>query len=268
MRQFMIFLCLFFVSYSIVLGGTRHPHTPDSRHLEYGKKFKCVAKLAGTYKDKKYYEASSVIIRPKVILTAAHVVSNSQECYVVLNDNRIYLNKIIIPKDFKEHAFGLNDIAIGFTSEDMKQDFYPELYTDRDEVGKVVSVAGFGVYGTFDTGATDVDVQRRAGSNVVDYIDQGLLICKPDDQNRTSLEFLIASGDSGGGLFIAKKIAGINSCVMASDKITNSSYTDESGHTRVSDHAEWIEKIIALETEGLDKELPSATIVLNTLQSK
>lgn len=268
MRQPIIFLCIFFVLNSIVLGGTRHPNTLDSKHIEYGRKFRCVAKLAGKYKDNQYYEASSVIIKPKVILTAAHVISNSQECYVVLDNNKIHLTKVIIPKDFDEKIFGLNDIAVGFTSEDMKQDFYPDLYKEKDEIGKTVSISGFGIYGTFDSGAIHMDTQRRAGSNIVDYIDKGLLICKPDDANRTSLEFLIASGDSGGGLFISQKLAGINSCVMASDKKTNSSYTDESGHTRVSDHAEWIEKIISIETSGLDNELPSATIVLNTLPSK
>jgi secreted trypsin-like serine protease len=55
------------------------------------------------------------------------------------------------------------------------------------------------------------------------------------------LEFLIASGDSGGGLFIDNKLAGIHSCVMTVGKNPQSKYGEESGHTRISNFIEWIE---------------------------
>jgi hypothetical protein len=58
------------------------------------------------------------------------------------------------------------------------------------------------------------------------------------------MEFLIASGDSGGGLFIDQKLAGINSCVMTTDGHTDSNHNDESGHTRISQHINWIESTI------------------------
>jgi len=58
------------------------------------------------------------------------------------------------------------------------------------------------------------------------------------------MEFLIASGDSGGGLFIDKKLAGITSCVMTTDGNTDSNYNDERGHTRISQHINWIESTI------------------------
>ena len=55
---------------------------------------------------------------------------------------------------------------------------------------------------------------------------------------------MISHGDSGGGLFIDNKLAGINSLVMSSDGKPDSSWTDESGHTRVSKFVSWIDKII------------------------
>ena len=54
------------------------------------------------------------------------------------------------------------------------------------------------------------------------------------------MEFLIASGDSGGGMFINGKLAGINSFVTAADGTTNSDYGDECCHTRISIFAKWI----------------------------
>jgi hypothetical protein len=70
---------------------------------------------------------------------------------------------------------------------------------------------------------------------------------------RTELEFLICSGDSGGGLFINKKLAGINSCVLAADKKPNSSYGDDAGHTRISKYVPWIKQKIEEKKRSLDK---------------
>jgi hypothetical protein len=264
MRQVLVLLLTIFVSICSASAGTMHPDVPDNKYVEYGKKFRCISRLIGRYKNNHQYAASAIIIRPKVILTAAHVIADSQECFAVLDGKKIPLRKIIMPSNFQENIFGYNDLAIGFTDQDFELDFYPELYSDRDEVGQISAICGFGIFGTFDTGSSKYDGQRRAGSNKIEHIDRGLLICTPSARDRTSLEFLISSGDSGGGLFINKKLAGINSCVMATDNVTDSSYTDESGHTRVSDHFDWIQQIIEIEANGLDTDLPSATIVLNS----
>ena len=62
--------------------------------------------------------------------------------------------------------------------------------------------------------------------------------------NHTELEFCAANGDSGGGLFIDNKLAGINSMVLAADKKTNSDYGDECTHTRISSYKSWIDSLI------------------------
>ena len=61
---------------------------------------------------------------------------------------------------------------------------------------------------------------------------------------------LIGHGDSGGGLFIDKKLAGIHSCIYTGDGKLDSSYKDYSAHTRVSLHKPWIDLIIN-EYEGI-----------------
>jgi hypothetical protein len=79
---------------------------------------------------------------------------------------------------------------------------------------------------------------------MVDGIFNHMLICSLKHGQKTSLEFLISHGDSGGGLFIDSKLAGINSCVFAEDKSLNSDINDESGHTRISINKKWIDEII------------------------
>lgn len=247
MKRFLLFLIVSLLSINPLLAGTIDPETPDSKYIQYAKKFIYIGKLCGKSDDDQTYCASAVAIKPRWIITAAHVVKNSKTCFVTINDKKIYVSKIISHQNFNENNFGKYDIAIGLCDEDIGLSFYPELYDTNDEVNKVCSISGFGLYGTFLTGANRSDHNKRAGSNTVDSIDRDLLICSPSkEHNKTSLEFLICSGDSGGGLFIGNKLAGINSCVLAKDKKPDSTYGDESGHTRISIYKDWIIENIKL----------------------
>lgn len=243
MKKFILSTFIILMS-SILYAGSRDPNTSDHKYLEYGSKFTCVGIVTGTYSDKQIFVASGVAIDDHHILTAAHVVQGTDSCYFITHSGtKLCLNKIIYHKDFNRDILGKYDIAIGYSEEKINLDFYPELYTELDEVGKVCSISGYGNSGTFLTGARFSDHKKRAGSNIIDYIDRDLLVCTPSEpsaKNRTELEFIIAPGDSGGGLFIDGKLAGINSCVMAIDKKTDSSYTDEGGHTRISKYVDWI----------------------------
>lgn len=243
-----IFLLLFLASsLNIAISGTIDPNTSDNKYIEYGKKFECVLKLCGVYKDGTLFCASAVAISDNWILTAAHVVENAKEAKVVDSNKQEYkIDDIYIHPKYDEMSLNGNDIAILHTSEPLKISYYPELYENEDEVGKICAMSGYGITGTFNTGSVRSDDKRRAGSNIIDEIENELLMCTPSRtvrEGKTELEFLIASGDSGGGLFIDKKIAGINSCVFATDKKPNSSYTDSSGHTRISRHFKWIKQI-------------------------
>lgn len=230
---------------TITLGGTRDPNTPDSKYIEYGKKHKCVIKIQTTTKENQKAHGSAVVIDPDWILTAAHIVKNSSNTKIVLDDKKeIIIDEIFIPDEYDEKKVGLCDIALCKLHESINLDFYPELYEKEDEVGKICSISGFGVTGMFSSNERTDDGIRRAGSNRIENIDRHLLVCNPGIQGKTELEFLISHGDSGGGLFIDKKLAGVNSCVMAADKNPNSSYGDECGHTRVSIYKNWIKNII------------------------
>lgn len=243
MQIYFIWLFSVICFFTPIFAGTIDPSTPDQKYIEYGKKFDYIAELCGSYKDKTLFCASAVIIEPKVILTAAHVVQNYKNCSVKLDNKQYAVDLLIWPTAFNEDIFGMNDIALGFLKEPISLNFYPALYDKEDELNKVCCISGFGLTGNFTTGAIKSDLKRRAGSNIVEEIQKELLICRPsktNENNRTSLEFLIASGDSGGGLFIDGKLAGINSCIMSVGKTVRSDYKTESGHTRISLHRKWI----------------------------
>lgn len=224
----------------LCLAGTRHPSNSDKAHIEYAHRTDYIVKLYGKDKDNKTICASAVLIKSHWIVTAAHVVKDCSSFSVIVKDQKIALDKVIHHKDFENHVFGNHDIAVGHLVSDAGLDFYPELYTASDEVGKQVYLCGFGLTGTFETGANVSDDNKRAGTNIIDGTDRSLLVCSIGSGAKTKYEFLIASGDSGGGLFIGNKLAGIHSCVLAIDKNPNSDYGDESGHTRVSTYASWI----------------------------
>ena len=240
-----ILLLLFFIC-SVAHGGTGSPDISDSKYVEYGEKFPSVVRICGSYKNnpQEQYCGSAVIISPHYIVTAAHVVRDSRICHIILDGKKYEITKIISHKNFEQDELDSADIAIGYSPEVLQLESYPELYTEDNEKDKSCSLAGFGFAGNFNNGSTFSDGKRRAGTNIIDNAHKGLLFCspsKPHDKNKTSLEFLIASGDSGGGLFIGGKLAGIHSFVFA-DKKPKSDYLTESAHTRISTYVGWIEK--------------------------
>lgn len=228
----------------ILCAGTRNPFIKDREHIEYGQNFKFVGRIIGKYNENTEFMGSGVAISSLHILTAAHIVKDSISCSFITQDGtRIKCKKVIFHNDFAEENFGEYDIALCILEKELPLKEYPKLYTEKNEQGKLCSIVGYGYYGTFETGAIHTDDNIRGGTNIIDAIEKDILICNPSppfDKTITRLEFLIAHGDSGGGLFIDGKLAGINSGVMAVDKKPNSSYTDDGCHTRVSSYIDWI----------------------------
>lgn len=227
---------LLFLICNLSKAGTIDPNVPDYRYLEYGKKFNCVVKIKGVQKES-FFVSSAVIISPNWALTAAHVVKNSKSIEIITEKKSFNIKKIIL-KDFDEKKLGYNDIALCYSKDSFDLEFYPELYDKEFEVGKVVSICGFGKTGDFLKGAYKIDYKKRAGSNIIDNIYNNCLICSNLGGVKTELEFMISSGDSGGGLFIDGKLAGINSYIY---KNKNSSYGCSSAHTRIKIYKPWIE---------------------------
>ena len=250
MKLISFLLPFLFLLSSFSQAGTRHPAVPDAKHLEYGAKFHYIARIVAFEKEtKKPQLASAVLIKPNWALTAAHVVRNTDGAVLMFNDDKvkILVDHVIPHEEFGEDTKpGVHDIALCYSDTDFDLAFYPALYSEFDERDQLCSISGYGVSGTFETGFNTSDAKRRAGSNKIDRYEKSVLICTPSFTHRTSLEFLIAPGDSGGGLFIGNKLAGINSFISCDQgKIPNSAYGTESGHTRISLYYDWINKQIA-----------------------
>ena len=221
--------------------GTTDPSIPDQKYLDYAEGFKCVVEIKGKCEcgQNHEYRASAVTISPTWVVTAAHVVKDAHNPVIVVSGKEFPVKRVIVHEDFKHEKVGYADIALCMCEGDFGLDFYPKLYESKDEVSKVVSMGGYGMSGTFSTGTVRSDRARRAGSNRVVRLERDVMVCNLAD-GRTAMEILIASGDSGGGLFIGNMLAGIHSFVIADDGKTDSDYGDESAHTRISKFAPWI----------------------------
>lgn len=247
MKNYLLYTIIIVLFNTInLLAGTIDPKAKDQDHINYGSQYDCVVILHGLTEDQKIFTASAVVIKKRWVLTAGHVIPNHTNHYVIYKDQKINIDKIILPDSFDINKFGKKDLAICRLENDINLDFYPELYTNKDEVGKVAGLAGYGNTGTFSTGAIKHDGLKRAGSNIIDYINDDLLICSVAKSPHTTMEFLIAIGDSGGGLFIDKQLAGIHSGIWNNNGIKpKSTYSTVSGHTRIASFKDWI-------TENID----------------
>lgn len=243
MRTLAAWLLLF----SLSLAGTRDPSVPDSRHLEYGAGYECVLPIVvvcdcGKKSGPHEMKASAVAISPRWVVTAAHVVKGKRDCRVRVRGEEVPI-RVVLDERFREGDLDFWDIALGETDRDMGLGFYPELYEDGDEAGRVAGICGYGVPGTFASGVGETDGLRRAGSNYVDAARNHSLICSASRARGTSLEYLISAGDSGGGLFIDGKLAGVNSFVRTPSGSRGHGWGDHSGHTRVSLFVPWIREV-------------------------
>ena len=243
----------FFAS-SFLFAGTRDPHTPDADYLEFGKKFSSVVRFraATTFKIETgetvsgFQYGSAAIIRPNWALTAAHLITDLNDHAVIADDGTVYpISATLVPTEFEGDTIGFYDLALCYSPKDFGLKFYTPLYKERDEAGKAITIAGYGITGTFNTGCVLSDKQKRAGHNRIDRIERAVLVCSPSrGAKRMPLEFMISPGDSGGGMYIGNELAGINSFLMAVDGHPNGTYTDESAFTRISLYVDWIESQI------------------------
>lgn len=154
------------------------------------------------------------------------------------------------------------------------------INSDTSEVGRTATHVGFGRTGTGSTGMNAPAGTKRAGNNVVDLdgssvagYNEKVLFEDFDSgssgdnwsgsQSQLDLEYLIASGDSGGALMMdfgsGDTVAGVHSFIASTDGVTDADYGDIAGSTRVSSYATWISTTIS-DNDPVAPELASGMI--------
>ena len=245
---------------SFGFAGTIDPTVADSEYLEFGKKFDCVKQIEVDYETKEKGKtlvgcASCVVIGDNWVLTSAHILLGKAECvYVVHDGHRHVVDRMYVHKNFDFDLKSVQnvdqpfaDLALCHVRGKPEFEFKASIVDVNvvNVIGKVVAISGFGATGTLESGATNFDRKRRAGSNIIDGIEKDILLAssKKNENRKTTLEMLVATGDSGGGVFVDGKLLGIISFIRSTDG-TNSNYGDSSGFLDLRQYKRWINDII------------------------
>jgi hypothetical protein len=241
-------------------GTIRHDRSDwDYRNLANG--FPSVGYLSAR-NSSRGWGCSGTLIAQSYVLTAAHCVENSagwmNQGTFWLGNQAYSVNLVGAHSNWfstgRDLALGV-DLAILSLSSNVWNANPAMLYTGRDEDLKLGTYVGFGATGTGDTGHYYSDGVKRAGQNTmgvgtrVGYSDR-LLVSDFDDPRLAqwyeplsqphNLEYQLAPGDSGGGMFIDGRVAGVHSFISATDGSLNADYGDISASVRVSSWADWI----------------------------
>lgn len=219
------------------------------------------------------FSASGTLIGGNWVLTAGHVVDQAVDLSIRLG------GQTYTAAEWFSHPKWNGDLGRGYDIGLMRFDTdlsaatgitAAQFYTGKDELGQIGTFAGYGRTGTGLTGDTTFDGQKRAGNNVIDaFLNTGgradksrVLLADFDNPLNAGdnswgsglpldLEYLIAPGDSGGGLFLGGLLAGVHSFGWGRlDGDPNSDYGDASGHTRVSMFVDWILEAMGLSSGG------------------
>lgn len=225
---------------------TRHD-TPDDAYVAFAEELPVTSAVV-RYNPT---DVAGTLIAPQWILSAAHVAETIERGQILLasSGDSLEVEEVILHPRWIEGGRP-EDIALIRLAQPVSSIRPVDLYTDRDEEGKEVIIAGNGDFGTGLTGPEGNDGKMRAATNRVDEATETYLTWRFDDprehpERATTLEGISGPGDSSGPAFIQMEgeylIAGISS--GQSTQATNGQeglYGVVEYYTRVSTYERWI----------------------------
>lgn len=241
----------------------------DSLYTNYGSRFASVGKI-GT--------ASGTLIAPNWVVTAGHVAIGN----FTIGGNTYAAAEMIKHPQFLANGSNVGygyDIAVMRLSTPVVGIAPSPFYIGNGELGAMLSITGYGETGVGSTGQSSNPGTLRGGTNIADELmsfsngpggqvgAQNAVLLSDFDalasrdpsgsfntlgtRTATDLEYHLAIGDSGGGVFIQENgtwyLAGVNSFVASQRDWTGSGntlpfgYGAVSGFTRVSSFKDFIQ---------------------------
>ncbi|MBN1910746.1 MAG: cadherin-like domain-containing protein [Pirellulales bacterium] len=203
---------------------------------------------------------SGVLISPTWVLTAGHMAT-AQASFRLGDETYNAVASTIVK--YPGEDVGLFQLDRPVTDVAPAKLYLPEF---GSELGREAVTVGFGRSGTGLTGETTYSGTKRAGQNTIDMLgsvwgwSENLLLVdfdRPDDDgagNRMGspepldLEYCMAHGDSGGGLFVDIEgqtyLAGVQTALWYTDGSANASYGDGGTFARVASLYDWITGVV------------------------
>ena len=192
----------------------------------------------------------ATLVQNDFLITVAHcAVEVTVGSNLTIGGSVVAVDQVLLHPEWNDDE-DENDIALIHLATPVNNVTPIPLYTLQDEMGKIISIVGRGVYATGlegEAGAVE-DPNMRRVTNQISAVDNMFLEVtfeSPDDPAVTALEGVGAAGDSGSPGFIdvngVAHIAGLNSWGDGEDTgVGVGEYTAKDYQTRVSQYTDWL----------------------------